>query len=329
MRKILLLCQILMFMVLLTFRIIVAESDRIIAISIESPNNKFIICENDSTYLIDGILPKKLIVKENLFSFINVLEEMMNRKETEDVSFETDVKAIFYYSDGSSRATCNINLDYVRSVFRLARRNILGPDFIYSHVYGLVEVPRAFDAINQGGILNLTSLKESEQIPLYVEPSHDSDKIVNIRDPNILKTTEHGYEIVSAIVYGEIDGWYLIRYFDGLYEKAAWLSPHDAGEYYPLKTLFLNKLAFLTANWDRRLWINPSGEAELNFSDCPPPTEIDVISSQYIDDALWLKIKVLDPEWCLKQNSPKATIGWLPAYSANGGLNVWFYSRGM
>ena len=56
---------------------------------------------------------------------------------------------------------------------------------------------------------------------------------------------------------------------------------------------------------------------------------IAVAGSSMFAGELWILVVVLKESVCSSSDAPRALkSGWIPAHSAVGELNIWFYSRG-
>ncbi len=182
---------------------------------------------------------------------------------------------------------------------------------------GLVEVP-----LLVGG----SERPRSAPINLRAEPSTTAAVVCTAREVTDLETREHGYEELSAVVYEVRDRWYGIRCPSS--EQLVWLSPDDAGTYRPLEELVQHGLAYLTADWDRRLYRKPGAGSHVVRLDAEQP-DATVAESAVVNGELWFLVVVFGKGRCTI-DEPAAVLdaGWIPAHAASGDVAAWFYSRG-
>lgn len=183
------------------------------------------------------------------------------------------------------------------------------------------------------GLLDIAALSHTEHVPLFAAANGDSCAIARLSSYEQLEHREVGYEQVAAEVYAYADDadqrWYKVRLTSGAY---AWLSPDAAGTYWPVDELLPRRLNYLTNGWNRMLWpsLGAGLPTRLAYSTDTPPREqpVNVISTARIGGSLWLEVEVLRSSPCESGDSRALARGWIPAYSGQGELVAWYYSRG-
>jgi len=141
---------------------------------------------------------------------------------------------------------------------------------------------------------------------------------------------ESDYEQPALVVLGRRGPWYQVALQSG----RAWMR-HDAeADFLSYPELLTDRLAYLRAEWDGRLWASPDAKA-------PQPAAagwrgltrdhviIEMLGVRRIGDGAWIRIRTLATNPCEPDSSgPPSISGWLPAYRSSGETTAWFYSRG-
>jgi hypothetical protein len=195
---------------------------------------------------------------------------------------------------------------------------------------GLVEVPALFGVLEPDKPVP-TLPNRVRPINLRAKPSLDSDVVFRVETPESIEAHEHGYEHLSAVVYAIRDGWYLVSYAVKDRQGKGWLSAVDAGQYRSLAELLKNGLAYLTPEWDGRLFAFPMEDARAqNLSNGKQDPDIIVADDRQDDDGRdWFLVIVLGHGRCGALGYPPVVAaGWVPGHSRQGKLQAWFYSRG-
>jgi hypothetical protein len=196
-------------------------------------------------------------------------------------------------------------------------------------IEGLVEIPALHSRVNSGA--RGTAIGP---VPLFAAPNDTSDVSVVVRDRRELESREHGYEQISAVVYSREANsgggfWYQVRFIGEGGPSFAWLNQTAAGTYRMVQELVRSGLAFLTADWDGRLFEAPStGSPAQFFPDLDQRQGVRVIDSyQRGGEALWYLLAIVRGTCDVGPIEVIAT-GWVPAHSSSGGDTVWYHSRG-
>jgi hypothetical protein len=141
---------------------------------------------------------------------------------------------------------------------------------------------------------------------------------------------ESDYEVSALVVLGRRAPWFQVA----LQRGRAWLR-HDAEvDFLSYPELLVNRLAYLRAGWDGRLWASPDSKA-------PQPATpawrklggddvvVELLGVRRIGEAAWIHVRTLSANACDPDfpGAPSIT-GWLPAYKPSGETTAWFYSRG-
>ena len=190
---------------------------------------------------------------------------------------------------------------------------------------GLVEVPALHSLLNRGG-----PDEPVGPVPLFTKPDHSADVAAVVRDRRHLDSGEHGYEQVSAAVYGlgaNAGGgfWYKLKYLHGEETLFAWLNQADAGQYRPLTELLRGGLTHFTENWDGRLYEAPdlaSPSRSLAGSD------VRVASFHGVPGDLWVLVVLVKGNICTGGGTEIIATGWVPANAKSGAATIWYSSRG-
>jgi hypothetical protein len=197
-------------------------------------------------------------------------------------------------------------------------------------IIGLVEIP-ALHALNTGKPDAATA-----PVTLRSEPRRDSMAAVTVQDRSQLVSLEHGYEEISAAVYSQAsfsDGtWYKLGYAVGDKTGFAWLDSAAVGVFRNVHTLVHERMAYLTNDWDLRLYAQPESQAAAR--------KIDGLSLGGYEGAhilgMWTE-RATSEDWYLVAvtrgrcgDGPLEVVatGWVRAYAPNGANTVWYYSRG-
>lgn len=146
-----------------------------------------------------------------------------------------------------------------------------------------------------------------------------------------LPSMEYGYELPAALVVdravlGQDEHWFEID----LGETSAWLRATEGSRYFPLEELLVNRLNYVAPETGVFLADDPgmehSGSERMHLEYY---SDIRVTGVRWAGDKLWLQVDVLNGSGCGSRDEPVIIDqGWVPAHSASGELNVWFYSRG-
>jgi hypothetical protein len=197
-------------------------------------------------------------------------------------------------------------------------------------IIGLVEIPALHRQLNEGGPDAATAT-----VSLRAQPARDSGVAIVVRDRREVESREHGYEQVSAAVYERVYPlagglWYRLRYEAEGDVRYGWLEHTDGVEYREVSSLLMRGLAYLTADWDGRLWERPSAAASPRSLDLRDPSRsvkvIDVFIPRGSDEPWYLLAVVTGV--CSGQPIEVVATGWVPAYVESGANSVWFHSRG-
>lgn len=176
------------------------------------------------------------------------------------------------------------------------------------------------------GLLDVSSFAHAGFARLHAEPDGRTDVVGEVASYDDLDTRESGYEEPAAIVLAREGGWYRLRMSDG---RLGWLPPEMAGTYFPYPDVAVNRLNYIEAPWHGFVW--PTAGAGLP-SRAPAggarevPLEVHEVSE--IAGFPWLRVTVLSQSPC-EVPEPRAVVsGWIPAWTPDGGPQVWYYSRG-
>lgn len=199
-------------------------------------------------------------------------------------------------------------------------------------VVGIVEVPGFFGGPGK------ENPPKTKALRLFQKPSFFSQVAGVIHSGGELDHEEFDYEAPGALVFAQsglrFRPWYYVKG-----EKVSgWLPPSDAARFHSYESLVRERLTYLVADWDGRVWDAPGYDQPSRRPPLPKRTAadhprtrcgVDVQDSRTVQGQLWFKVQLRslpdpDPgsrEW-------RGACGWVPAYSARGEIRVWFFSRG-
>jgi hypothetical protein len=225
--------------------------------------------------------------------------------------------------------------------FAVARSSIRAP------VLGLLRLP---EAVGEGCGSDTLRVFPLQQIPTASAPpvgtlryrvsgrtpggaSCDSAAFVMERaggGEEAVPSDESDYEVSSLVVLGRRAPWFQVA----LRRGRAWLR-HDAeSDFLSYPELLTDRLAYLRAGWDGRLWASPEAKAP-QLADAvwrklaSDEVVIELLGVRRVGDTAWMHIRTLSANACDPDfpGAPSIT-GWLPAYKPSGETTAWFYSRG-
>lgn len=193
-------------------------------------------------------------------------------------------------------------------------------------IVGLVELPGIVTYTVEG--VSAATVPNPGPLSLREQPDPGAPVVAQLQAPADVVTREHSYEAVAAVVYEERQGWLRLKTSQGIF---GWLAPTAHAVYYPLATLLVRRLGYLTSAWDGRVWPEPGAGYPLRLhlpKEVQRETPIEVIETQQVGDSLWLRIQVFRSEPCSGPAPQKGETGWVPAWNAEGELTSWYWSRG-
>jgi hypothetical protein len=150
-------------------------------------------------------------------------------------------------------------------------------------------------------------------------------------DPPGCEFVEAGYEIPALRVLAVADaGWFRVE-LTGSAERAAWIQTDN--RFHSVIDLLASgeHLTYLDLRrWDRQISVEPSGSrAEFRHPALQDRREApyEALGHVIYQGRLWLHVRILD-EICVARDPVEIGRGWIPAMTAAGDLNAWFWSRG-
>lgn len=139
-----------------------------------------------------------------------------------------------------------------------------------------------------------------------------------------LPTQEYGYEAPGAIVVDAREGWYKVRLGIG----SGWV-PATGAEFYSLQSLYGDREAYLTDQWNGRISGTPAGAGRAAPSSSSREPMVRVRRSSRVKGTLWFFVEILNESSCIAAREPQVVAsGWVPAHGATGEPIIWFASRG-
>jgi hypothetical protein len=201
--------------------------------------------------------------------------------------------------------------------------NARDPD--HPGLIGLLEIPYNWDdQTNENHLL--------APVRLFSSPITGGAAVRVIDTLGHVETHEWSYEQPAAAVYGyHYDGqrtWYQLRASPS--GDPAWMRGDKKNTFHPLSELVTESLAYLTGTWDKRIFATV-GDATTSTVVVSRGEEIPiaVAASSMFEGEPWILVVVLKESVCSSSDAPAVlSSGWIPAHSASGALNIWFYSCG-
>jgi len=230
----------------------------------------------------------------------------------------------------AQRAAAELRRYAAQIVRTLALLLVLLPASVMAQgrIIGLVEIPALHSRLNSG-LPDVTI----GPVTLFAEPNQAAEVAIVVRNRKQLESREHGYEQISAAVYG-VEGdprgfsWYRLRYIDADEPIFGWLNQADAGEYRDVHMLIGSGLAYLTNEWDRRIYEKPRSDAPARTVDGLEPTPgVRIIDVHSEGGERWYLLALVRGS-CTGDPLEVLATGWVPAYAGTGGNTVWYASRG-
>jgi hypothetical protein len=193
------------------------------------------------------------------------------------------------------------------------------------HIVGVVEVPALHNNLAGG---------PSGPVPLFAEPSMQSEVAVVVREWRHLEYRDVNAEAVAAVVYDykvTSGVWFKVRYSDGHKSLYGWLSGANAGKFSWYFHIVRDTMTFFTAAWDKRLYQHPNVRApSRQFPQFGEHTGVRVADSRGMGKDLWFLVVILEKSNCAFNDEGTTIIatGWVPAYADSGAETIWHYARG-
>jgi hypothetical protein len=146
-----------------------------------------------------------------------------------------------------------------------------------------------------------------------------------------LPTDESDYEIRAAVVYERQGDWFRIA----LQRRSAWVKrPDSQAAFHQYPDLLKDRLAYIMAGWDGKLWSEPGGAGRpvplapawrRHLADEVP---IDVVAVRRVGNQVWIQVR-LETERCGESLADvKPVTGWIPGSHTQSVPAAWFFSRG-
>ncbi len=148
----------------------------------------------------------------------------------------------------------------------------------------------------------------------------------SIRSLTEFATRELSYEQPALLVYAVEAGWLQVALANN---KRVWVSG-DQVRLHPLEIVVLQRLSYLSRDWDGKVWSEPAAALTAEL----PPTpgverSVRVRDARRHQGRSWLQVEIYDRSECESGPPPQVVAsGWVPAHQASGEPLVWFYSRG-
>lgn len=193
------------------------------------------------------------------------------------------------------------------------------------------DAPDPSDPTNDSliGLLDIPAFSHGGWVSVRERPDVEASVITRAESYEDLEAREVSYEVGAAVVLARTDGWYRVRLADG---RAGWLSPEEAGTWFPYSELPIRRLAYLTAAWSGHVWPEPgagiparsSRRGSLEREEYP----VEIFESTDLAGTTWFRIGVLGGNPCEGGEVNSELGGWIPGHGVGGRPTVWYYSRG-
>lgn len=173
--------------------------------------------------------------------------------------------------------------------------------------------------------LGVAEVDLSKPLIVRKEPQEKSVEVARITEWSQIENSEFKNGVPAAIVYGDDDGWLLIR--TRAFDRDVWgYIPPARAVFTPLEKLLQGRV-YLTDSWNRVLIRDLKKEsAPLKYSGDLEDIQVRVLETDGAQSDVWVKIEILEDESRLGvQTVNKFTSGWIPAYTPDGVPNIWFY----
>jgi hypothetical protein len=178
------------------------------------------------------------------------------------------------------------------------------------------------------GLLDLEPLAHGGHVTLRAAPSADARLLRQVHSMDEIPHREATYEFPAAIVLDRREGWFGIRLGEDHDAPVGWLPAEEAGTYWPLASLLVRRLTYLTDAWDGLLWTDAPGAGRVLRLAPADERPVTVEAVQDLAGSTWLEVSVLARSPCDGGEPATRFHGWLPAWAVDGRANVWFFARG-
>lgn len=197
-----------------------------------------------------------------------------------------------------------------------------------AEIIGLLELPSVLN-LDEPGADSPPPRLPTRPVAARAEPASDAPVVARIAAPQDVRTAEYTYERKAAIVREQRAGWYRILLAGG---RSGWVRREDAGAFHPVAELLVDHLAYLNEHWDGWVWPDPGAgfpvRSPVKKRDGRQEYAVNVLGVQDLAGTLWLRVEVLSASPCGEGSPTVTNRGWVPAYTPEGKLIAWFFSRG-
>lgn len=126
----------------------------------------------------------------------------------------------------------------------------------------------------------------------------------------------------AVIVLEQKHGWYKVLVSDG----TGWIKPALNSKFMPIEFLLSTfGAAYLSDEWDGYIFDKPNSLFKFYQGHKVDDMDVDILGSGMYENRLWFHVKKIAPIDAVdKGKNYKEVTGWVPAYSLEGDLNIWF-----
>jgi len=197
-----------------------------------------------------------------------------------------------------------------------------------AELIGLLDLPTVLN-LDEPGSSSPPPRRPQPPIPVYADPVRSTTPIAHIALAHDVLTREYSYERKGAAVRERRPGWYRVTLSS---RRSGWIEAAAAGTFHAVADLLVDRLAYLTENWDGYVWPEPGAGHPIEYEPWRKATRkeaaIKVVATQDIGGSLFVQVEILSQDPCTGGEPTTVLAGWVPAYTAAGKLIVWFHSRG-
>jgi hypothetical protein len=193
------------------------------------------------------------------------------------------------------------------------------------------DVPDESDPANAAlvGLLDIPAFEHGGWIFVRGRPDMEAPVLARAESYGDLEAREVAYEVGAAVVLTRLQGWYRVRLADG---RTGWISPEEAGTWFPYAELPIRRLAYLTGAWSGHVWPEPGAGTPARSSRKGSLDEeeyaVEVLEATDVGGTTWFRIEVLNENPCDGGEVRPELGGWVPAHGVGGMPLIWYYSRG-
>ncbi len=184
------------------------------------------------------------------------------------------------------------------------------------------------------GLLDLEPLAHGGVVRIFAGPEATAAVIATIAGHDEVETLEVGYEMAAAVGFGRMDRWTRVRLSDG---RTGWISPDEAGTWFPYADLPLRRVAYLNPAWSGYVWPDPGAGLPVRVERVDRQEDeqpVEVLEARLVGGFPWFRVSILGGSPCEGPAEVRPVAGgWVPGYgwhpdSPGPAPAIWYWSRG-